>query len=77
MDADAFLALQVDEVEDGHHFRQLGSREDPRETVSNPNEYHCHFRMSPEYAEAIVELILEDLEFKNQRGNPLSPMQQF
>ena len=77
MDADAFLALQVAEALDGRNSRQLGSREDPREAVPNPNEFHRHFRMSPEHTEAIVALIQDDLVYKNQRGNPLSPMQQF
>ena len=77
MEADAFLAMQVADAGDGRSYREIGNRMDPRELVTNPNEFHRSFRMSAEHAAAIVELIEEDLVFPNQRGKPLSPMQRF
>ena len=77
MDADFFLALQVNQAGDGRRNRRLGNRMDPREAVSNENEFRRHFRMSMENAQAIVELIEQDISFHTNRGNPLSPMQQF
>ena len=74
MDADFFLALQVNQAGDGRRNRRLGNRMDPREAVSNENEFRRHFRMSMANAQAIVELIEEDISFHNKRGNPLSPI---
>ena len=46
MDADFFLALQVNQAGDGRRNRRLGNRMDPREAVSNENEFRRHFRMN-------------------------------
>ena len=42
MDADFFMALQVNQAGDEQRNRELGNRMDPRETVSNENEFRQH-----------------------------------
>ena len=55
------MALQVNQAGDERRNRKLGNRMDPRETVSNENEFRRHFRMSIAIAKTIVELIEGDI----------------
>jgi len=50
-------------------------RRDPSQALSEV-EFQQHFRLSKETVYRLVNLLLDDISFPNQRGRPLSPIQQ-
>jgi len=55
--------------------KQLWDRQNPLISFKN-EEFYQHFRFSKENLLKVVDFIQEDLQFPNNRGLPLSPLQQ-
>lgn len=74
------LRTDSDEDDDDELPRRRGPsvfnrRSDPSEALSD-TEFKTHFRHSKETIGTLVNLLRTDLQFPNDRGRPLSPMQQ-
>jgi hypothetical protein len=78
MNPDLFFGLEMLQHEQQVRPRErkvYKPRTDPR-LVMNDGDFKRHFRFSKESATKLTEMLHDDLNYENNRGLPLSPIQQ-